>query len=69
MTDIFPTFKQFFKEVHGFEPYSWTQEVADYAVKKGRLPDYLNAPTGMGKTSLIDVAIYGRKVIELSYKS
>lgn len=58
MTDIFPTFTQFFKEVHGFEPYSWTQEVADYAVKKGRLPDYLNAPTGMGKTSLIDVAIY-----------
>lgn len=58
MTNIFPTFKQFFKDIHGYEPYSWTQEAACYTITKGKLPEYLNAPTGMGKTSLIDVAVY-----------
>lgn len=58
MTNIFPTFQQFFKDIHGYEPYSWTQEVACHTITKGKLPEYLNAPTGMGKTSLIDVAIY-----------
>lgn len=58
MTNIFPTFKQFFKDIHGYEPYSWTQEVACHTITKGKLPEYLNAPTGMGKTSLIDVAVY-----------
>lgn len=58
MTNIFPTFQQFFKDIHGYEPYSWTQEVACHTITKGKLPEYLNAPTGMGKTSLIDVAVY-----------
>lgn len=58
MNNIFPTFKQFFKDIHGYEPYSWTQEVACHTITKGNLPEYLNAPTGMGKTSLIDIAVY-----------
>ncbi|QQU88398.1 HD domain-containing protein [Corynebacterium glucuronolyticum] len=54
----FPTFTEFFEEVHGFKPYQWQIECANYIERKGSVPEAVNVPTGLGKTSIVDAIIW-----------
>lgn len=53
-----PTFNAFFKAVHGYPPFPWQSRLAARVVDEGRWPSLLDLPTGTGKTSAIDVALY-----------
>ncbi|MGZ0709610.1 type I-G CRISPR-associated helicase/endonuclease Cas3g [Coraliomargarita sp. W4R53] len=53
----FPSFPEFFRALHGFDPFPWQINLAEKAVS-GQWPDYLAVPTGSGKTACIDIAIY-----------
>jgi CRISPR-associated endonuclease/helicase Cas3 len=54
-----PTFAEFFAAVHdGLEPFPWQIRLAERVVNEGRWPTLLDLPTGTGKTSAIDVALF-----------
>lgn len=60
----FPTFAQFFEELHrdpvrGRKPsaFPWQRRLADEVLERG-WPDLLDLPTGVGKTSALDIALY-----------
>ncbi len=50
-------FDDFFRELHGYKPYSWQQRLAEKVVN-GDWPKAIDLPTGSGKTACIDVAIF-----------
>lgn len=50
-------FDDFFRDVHGYLPFSW-QRVLAARVCKGEWPRYVKAPTASGKTSLVDITIF-----------
>lgn len=52
------SFAEFFRAVHGFEPFQWQREAADFAVSHACLPQLIDVPTGLGKTALVDVWIW-----------
>ncbi|ACZ31885.1 CRISPR-associated helicase Cas3, Anaes-subtype [Xylanimonas cellulosilytica DSM 15894] len=54
----FPTFTDFFTEVHHVEPYPWQAALADRVVAERRWPDRVDIPTGLGKTACIDLALW-----------
>lgn len=56
-TPQLPEFGAFYKEVTGFAPFPWQEELAARAVA-GDWPDYLKIPTGCGKTSVLEIAVY-----------
>ncbi len=51
-------FKDFYREIHGYEPYPWQSKLAEQVIETGRWPESINVPTGCGKTSCIDIAVY-----------
>ncbi len=51
-------FKQYFEELHGVEPYAWQTELAQRAIR-GEWPKIIDLPTGAGKTSCLDIALFG----------
>lgn len=55
----YPTFEDFYFAIHGFYPYEWQKGVAQYVDKNGHFPEQISVPTGLGKTSNIDIAIWG----------
>lgn len=46
----------YFEEVHGHRPFPWQQRLAEAALS-GQWPEAVDAPTGLGKTWSIDVAL------------
>lgn len=58
----FPTFAEFFRICHGTEAYPWQRRLADKVLEERRWPDALDLPTGSGKTSVIDIALYALSV-------
>ena len=54
----FPAFARFFEICHDATPYPWQQRLANQVLADQRWPDALDLPTGSGKTSAIDIAIY-----------
>jgi CRISPR-associated endonuclease/helicase Cas3 len=52
-----PSFTEFFRATHGFEPFPWQARLAEQVLAEG-WPDLLDLPTGSGKTSSLDVALY-----------
>lgn len=50
-------FGEFFKALHGYDPYPWQTRLAKRVVT-GDWPDAIDLPTGSGKTACIDVAVF-----------
>lgn len=51
----FPTF---FRAVHRYEPFAWQSELARRVLEGDGWPEGIDVPTGMGKTAVIDVALF-----------
>lgn len=52
-------FAAFFAAVRGgHRPFRWQERLLDHILRTGRWPDQLVAPTGAGKTSVIDVHVF-----------
>ena len=54
----FPDFARFFELCHDEGPYLWQRRLADEVLTDRRWPPALDLPTGSGKTSAIDIALY-----------
>lgn len=50
-------FGTFFVEVHGYSPFPWQEALLDRVIKQG-WPDLIDVPTGLGKTAILDVAVF-----------
>lgn len=50
-------FAAFYRAVHGFDPFPWQMRLAELVLEHG-WPDALDVPTGAGKTSAIDIAVF-----------
>jgi CRISPR-associated endonuclease/helicase Cas3 len=51
------SFSGFYRAVHGRPPFPWQERLAEQ-VLKGKWPDTIAVPTGCGKTSVIDIAVF-----------
>ncbi|HET6482349.1 MAG TPA: type I-U CRISPR-associated helicase/endonuclease Cas3, partial [Actinoplanes sp.] len=52
-------FGDFFAAVRGgHRPFRWQERLLDHILRTGRWPDQLVAPTGAGKTSVVDVHVF-----------
>lgn len=53
-------FDAFFEAVHGAgtAPFEWQRRLLDHVVREGRWPDVIAAPTGAGKTAVIDIHFF-----------
>lgn len=47
-----------FEAVHGHPPYLWQERLLPEVVTSGRWPAVITAPTGAGKTAVLDVALF-----------
>lgn len=52
-----PSFETFFSALWRVDPFPWQRRLAA-EVQQGGWPDLLDLPTGVGKTSALDIAIY-----------
>ena len=53
-----PSFDEFMAALHGHEPFPWQSRLLNEVTQTGRWPDLIDIPTGLGKTSVLDVAVY-----------
>ncbi|MCY4486001.1 MAG: type I-U CRISPR-associated helicase/endonuclease Cas3 [Deltaproteobacteria bacterium] len=51
-------FAGFFHGVHGFAPYPWQERLVRRVIGAGTWPEAVDLPTGSGKTTLIDIAVF-----------
>jgi CRISPR-associated endonuclease/helicase Cas3 len=52
-----PSFEDFYNGVHSRPPFAWQSRLAAQVVEQG-WPSQIGVPTGLGKTSAIDIAIW-----------
>ncbi|MGH3615320.1 MAG: type I-G CRISPR-associated helicase/endonuclease Cas3g, partial [Pseudonocardia sp.] len=54
-------FAAFFRELHNdYSPFNWQERLLDAVLEGGRWPDRVVAPTGAGKTAVIDVHVFAQ---------
>lgn len=63
MTDVASDFAAFFHQVWGFTPFEWQAQLAQQVVSTGRWPSVIDLPTGSGKTSALDIAVYAMSIL------
>lgn len=51
-------FATFFTWVHNYRPFPWQQALVDHLAKANKWPSIIDIPTGAGKTSAIDIAVF-----------
>lgn len=60
-------FAEFFAEVNeDRQPFSWQQRLVDHILTTGSWPDRINAPTGSGKSCVVEVHIFVTAAAALS---
>ncbi|MCE7885551.1 MAG: CRISPR-associated endonuclease Cas3'', partial [Actinobacteria bacterium ATB1] len=63
MPELHPSdFGNFVRDVHGYDPYPWQERLLRDVLDRKCWPDLVDLPTGSGKTSLIDIAVYALAV-------
>lgn len=58
MTLTAADFPDFVTEVHGHLPFPWQTDLVGRVLDGDGWPDLLDVPTGLGKTSMLDVAVF-----------
>lgn len=59
MSDISAVdFDAFFREVNGHSPFRWQRRLFDHVMDGGRWPDWITAPTGTGKSNVVDIHVF-----------
>ena len=61
MTETY--FVDYFRDVHGYEPFPWQQRLTDQVMASGTWPSVIDLPTGVGKTAALDTAVYSMAVM------
>ncbi len=57
--ELEPTdFAEYFRIVHKHEPFPWQQNLVNQLAKTDTWPDVLDLPTGSGKTTALDAAVF-----------
>ncbi len=51
-------FRRFYAEVNGVETFPWQADIVHQVLTKRSWPSLVDVPTGMGKTAMIDVAVF-----------
>lgn len=51
-------FTGFFTELNGFAPFAWQTRVLESLAATGRWPEAVSAPTGTGKSALVEVHVF-----------
>lgn len=51
------SFREFFRSVHGVNPYPWQERLLEQVASTG-WPEAIALPTGSGKTAAIDIALF-----------
>ena len=51
-------YPEYFRRVHGLEPFPWQVRLTKTVLEDGRWPEVIDLPTGSGKTAVIDTAIF-----------
>jgi CRISPR-associated endonuclease/helicase Cas3 len=51
-------FPAFVRAAHGHDPFPWQAALAAEVLDAGRWPDLVDVPTGLGKTSMMDIAVF-----------
>jgi CRISPR-associated endonuclease/helicase Cas3 len=58
MAELMTKFTNFFRAVHGYDPFEWQKCFARKVLEDGDWPAVIRVPTGCGKTSVLDVAVF-----------
>lgn len=53
-----PEFPEFYEALNGRPPFPWQSRLAVQVSESGRWPTEIGVPTGLGKTSCLDIAIW-----------
>ena len=53
-----PTFAEFYHACNGHEPFPWQDRLANRVAETGAWPAEIGVPTGLGKTSCLDIAVW-----------
>ena len=51
-------FRAFFSGVHGQTPFPWQERLTRQVLSDGQWPEVIDLPTGTGKTSVLDTAVF-----------
>ena len=52
------SFSTFFRDIHGHEPFPWQVRLTDQVIREESWPKVIDLPTGCGKTSVLDTAVF-----------
>ena len=55
-------FANFFRDVHGHEPFPWQQRLTTQVLEQSAWPEVIDLPTGTGKTAVLDTAVFSMAV-------
>lgn len=53
-----PSFADFYRAIHGREPFPWQERLARRVAEKDGWPEQVGVPTGLGKTACLDIAVW-----------
>ena len=53
-----PSFEDWYSAIHGRNPFPWQDRLANQVAGKQEWPSLVGVPTGLGKTSCMDIAIW-----------